>query len=120
MKKRGSIRLNSGAHQYVVTYTNKTGGRGLRSGWKGPGFEWQKVPSAKLFVSGGETLHDVAIQALATIPGNESRKFSALSSLIASGRSRPAAIKAIAEIDATYWPPKEIRPLVDNFNRLPE
>ena len=115
VEKRGSIRLGAGTHKYVVTYTNRTGDKGLSSGWKGPGFDWQKVPSNRLYVEGGETLHDVAIQALASIPGNESRKFTALSSVVASGRHRSAAIKALGSIDASHWTVNEIRPLVDNL-----
>lgn len=114
-EKRGSVRLPVGSHEYVVTYTNTSGSKGLSTGWKGPGFDWEKVPSEKLSVRGGETLHDVAIRALSSIPGNETRKFSALSSLVASGRSRPAAIAALSKIDAPNWPINEVRPLVDNL-----
>ncbi len=113
--KRGQIRLTPGAHEYVLTYFNATGSRGLSSGWKGPGFDWEKVPTDKLSVAGGETLHDTAIRALASIPGQESRKFSALSSLVASGQSRPSAIDALSKIDAANWPTKDIPSLVDNL-----
>ena len=114
-KRSRGIRLNPGLHEYVVTYSNQTGSKGLSSGWKGPGFDWQKVPSEKLSIRGGESLHDVAIQALSAIPGNETRKFSALSALVATSRSRPAAIEALSKIAAENWPQKEIRPLVDNL-----
>lgn len=114
-KRSRRLRLKPGPHSYVLNYTNKSGSKGLSSGWKGPGFDWQKIPTANLTVSGGETLHDVAIRALASIPGNDSRKFSALSSLIAKGKNRPAAISAISGIDSGSWPTKEIGPLVDNL-----
>lgn len=114
-KRSKPIRLKAGPHKYVLTYTNKTGGSGLSSGWKGPDFDWQKIPSASLSVSGGETLHDVAIRALASIKGNESRKFSALSSLIAKGKNRPSAITALSGINTESWPTKDIRPLADNI-----
>ena len=114
-KRSENIRLNPGPHEYVVTYANFTGSSGLSTGWKGPDFGWEKVPSEKLTVSGGETMHDVAIRALASIPGNEERKFNALTSLVSKGKSRPAAIKALKEIDSANWSKPAIRPLVDNL-----
>ena len=114
-KRSRPMRLDPGPHKYVLTYTNNTGSKGLSSGWKGPGFDWEKIPTASLTVSGGETLHDVAIRALGSIPGNESRKFSALASLVAKGRNRPAAITELSEINASNWPAREVGPLVDNL-----
>ena len=107
-KRSKEISLNPGPHSYVLTYFNHTGGSGLSSGWKGPGFDWQKIPTSSLTVSGGETLHDVAIRALASIPGNETKKFEALSRVVAAGKNRPAAIAALRGIDASAWPAKGI------------
>ena len=65
--------------------------------------------------TGGKTLHDVAISALASIPGYESEKFVSLASLVAAGRHRTSAIRALREIPAGDWDKPLIRPLVDNL-----
>ncbi|MCG8653887.1 MAG: PA14 domain-containing protein [Pirellulales bacterium] len=116
MSEKGqSVDLSAGVHQLVVTYFDNGGGDGLRVTWQGPGFDKQPIPAKNLSVSGAETLHDVAIGALASIPNHDVEKFTALASLIAQGRNRPAAIKALRAIPADAWPEKGIRPLVDNL-----
>ena len=69
----------------------------------------------RLSLSGAETLHDVAIRALSSIPGFDQEKFEALSSLIAQGKSREAAVEALREISADDWPDSQLRPLADNL-----
>ena len=114
-KRSKPIELKAGPHKYVVSYSNRTGGSGLSSGWKGPDFDWEKVPAKLLSLCRESTISDYAIRALASIPGNESRKISKLSSVIALGKSRDAAIEALSGIDSSKWPKKEISPLVDNL-----
>ena len=95
-EKRGRIELTAGVHPILVTYFDNGGGDGLRVSWSGPRFRKQAIPPESLLVSGGETLHDLAIRAMSSIPGHEAEKIASLSTLIAAGRSRPAAIRARA------------------------
>jgi putative heme-binding domain-containing protein len=62
-----------------------------------------------------QTLHDVAIAALASIPGHDREKFTSLASLVAAGKHRAAAIRALREIPTDAWDKPLIRPLVDNL-----
>ncbi|MEO2049650.1 MAG: PA14 domain-containing protein, partial [Pirellulales bacterium] len=114
-KKKGSITLPRGSHPIVVTYFDNGGNDGLDVSWKGPGMKQQEIAAKSLSVGGGETLHDEAIHALASIPGNDSRKFKSLTSLIASGKHRPAAIKALLAISKDGWVRKDIPQLIDNL-----
>jgi len=99
----------------MVTYFDSGGGDGLAVNWSGPGLKKQKIAANRLSISGGETLHDVAIATLGTIPGHEADKFTDLASLVKAGKSRVAAIRVLKSIPAQHWPKKEIRPLADNL-----
>ena len=66
-------------------------------------------------IGAGETLHDVAIKSLGSIPGNEAEKFLDLANLIKSGRSRTASISVLQTLPEEAWSQKEIGPLVDNL-----
>jgi putative heme-binding domain-containing protein len=114
-EKSGSIELAAGAHPIVVTYFDNGGGDGLSVAYAGPGVKKQAIPAAKLSVSGGETLHDVAIRTLALIPGHEAEKFNDLARLIKAGRNRTSAIRAISAIPKEHWAENQIRPLADNL-----
>ncbi len=114
-EKSSAIKLSPGSHKLVVTYFDNGGGDGLKVTWKGPGFKKQPIPADNLSVSGSETLHDVAIRALASIPGYDREKFNSLASLVAKGRNRPSAINALRSIPAEAWPTNRIGPLVDNL-----
>ncbi|GIT29867.1 MAG: hypothetical protein Ct9H300mP1_19130 [Planctomycetaceae bacterium] len=74
VEKSGAINLPAGAHPLVVTYFDNGGSDGLRINWRGPGFGKRPIPTTSLSVGGGETLHDVAIGALASISGHDARK----------------------------------------------
>lgn len=113
--KSAAIDLAAGNHKLVVTYFDNGGGDGLSVSWQGPGFNRQPIPAERLLIGGGETIHDVAIRALGTIPGNEVEKITDLAALIRSGRSRPAAIETLGLIDVKHWPAAEINPLIDNL-----
>ncbi len=102
-------------HRLVVTYFDNGGGDGLRVNWAGPGIRKQGIPTERLSVSGSETLHDVAIRSLASIPGHETEKFYDLASLVKSGTNRAAAIQVLRGIPAKSWPQKQVRPLADNL-----
>ncbi len=115
IEKKASIDLPAGPHKLVVTYFDNGGGDGLQVAWEGPGLEKQPIAADKLSVAGAETLHDVAIRALSSIPGNDTEKFVALASLIAAGKSRASAIAAIGVIPAQAWSENLIRPLADNL-----
>ena len=91
------------------------GGDGLQVTWQGPLFGKQKIAADRLSVDGGETLHDVAIRALASIPGHDAEKTTALATLIKAGKHRPSSIKALRRIPSQRLPEKELRPLVDNL-----
>ncbi|MBC8351073.1 MAG: c-type cytochrome [Planctomycetes bacterium] len=115
VEKNASIELPAGAHDLVVTYFDNGGGDGLNVNWQGPGFNKQKIAPQSLSISGGETLHDVAIRALGSIPEHDEAKFTALASLVAAGKNQPASIKALRGVQAESWPQQQIRPLVDNL-----
>ena len=114
-EKSGTIDLPAGSHPIVVTYFNNGGGAGLNVSWRGPGIDKQKVPADRFTVGDGDTLHDVAIRALASIPGHEAEKFATLASRVAVGKNRPAAIAALRGIAASNRPQREVDPLIDNL-----
>lgn len=114
-EKQGKVELQAGSHTILVTYFDNGGGDGLQVTWAGPGFGKQPIPSEALSIGGGETLHDVAIRALSSIPGNDEEKFTALASLIAAGKNRPTAIQALATIPSDKWPKNQIESLADNL-----
>ena len=114
-EKSGAIDLPAGSHPIVVTYFDNGGGDGLVVNWSGPGFKKQNIAADRLAISGGETLHDVAIRSLASIPGHEVEKFTDLAALVKAAKHRPSAIKALRGISKEHWPKKEVRPLVDNL-----
>ena len=114
-EKSGSVELSAGLHPISVTYCNHKGDAGLQVAWEGPGFSKQAIPANQLTVANGESLHDVAIAALASIPGHEEEKFSDFASLLAAGRQRPAAIKALSALPQQDWPANLVIPLIDNL-----
>ncbi|HSG69623.1 MAG TPA: PA14 domain-containing protein, partial [Planctomycetaceae bacterium] len=115
VEKSGTIELSGGLHPIVVTYFDNGGGDGLNVSWSGQGFQKQKIAADRLSISGGETVHDVAIHSLASIPGHEAEKFLDLAKLIKAGKNRPAAINALNTIPESFWAEKEIPSLVDNL-----
>ncbi len=114
-EKRGAIDLPAGIHPLTVTYFDNGGGDGLRVRWSGPGFKLQKIAPESLLIQGSETLHDVAIRALDSIPGHEIAKVNSLAKLVKQGRNRPSAIRALRNIPIENWPDIQIRPMLDNL-----
>jgi len=114
-QKYGDAKLTRGQHQLLLTYFDNGGGDGLNLKWRGPGISKQPIPAERFSVSGEESLHDVAIAALSSIPGHETDKFRALAKLVAQGKQRAAATEAIDQIPPAAWPSELIRPLADNL-----
>ena len=114
-EKNATVELSAGPHPIVVTYFDNGGGDGLSISWAGPGIKKQKIDAKYLSVGGGEeTLHDLAIRTMASIPGHEADKFLDLAALVKADRSRTAAISVLKTIPSQYWAEKEISGLADN------
>ena len=114
-EKSGRVELTAGAHSIVVNYFDSGGGDGLVVSWQGPGIKKQPIPGDRLSIGGGETLHDVAIRALSSIPGSDDEKFKSLTKLIALGRNRSSAVKAITKLPESAWDSDTLGSLVDNI-----
>ena len=115
-EKNGTVNLTAGSHDIIVTYFDNGGGDGLNVTWSGPGLKKQNIAADRLAVSGGgETLHDVAIRSLASIPGHATEKFADLSQLIRAGRNRTSAIDGLRAIPEQHWPEKGLDGLIDNL-----
>lgn len=115
VEKSGKVTLTAGLHSIRVNYFDSGGGDFLSVSWQGPGIAKQEIPPTQLFVAGEDSLHDVAIRALASIPGREGEKFEALCSLVAAGKSQAAAIDAIRGISSSDWKKEEVKPLMNNI-----
>ncbi len=115
VEKSGRINLAAGAHPLVVTYFDSGGSDGLVVSWRGPGFAKQPIPAGSLSVGGGETLHDVAIGALASIPGHDARKVTDLAAILKADRNQPSVIRALRGVSVKNWPATEIGSVVDNL-----
>ena len=115
-EKNGTAELAAGSHDLIVTYFDNGGGDGLNVAWSGPSFKKQAIAADRLSVSvGSETLHDVAIRSLTSIPGHEAEKFDDLSKLIRAGRNRAAAVDGLRAIPEQHWPDKGLEGLIDNL-----
>lgn len=115
VKVQGTIELPAGSHPIMVTYFDNGGGDGFEVTWSGPGFSEQPIPTSALSVEADDTLHDIAVRALAEIPGYDAEKFNHLATLIKSGKTRASAIRAISTIAAEHRAPGAIGPLADNL-----
>ena len=115
-EKSAAIDLQAGAHALVVTYFDNGGGDGLNVQWSGPGFNKQKIAKEFLSLDGGtETLHDVAIRSLGSIPGNEAELFNDLADLMKAGRNRASSIAVLSSIPQEHWVADRIPGVVDNL-----
>lgn len=116
IEKSATVQLAAGAYPIVVTYFDNGGGDGLAVAWSGPGIKKQKIAASNLSIRGGEeTLHDVAIRAVGSIPGHEAEKFRDLAALVKANRHRPAAISVLKTIPEQHWAAKELPGLADNL-----
>lgn len=114
-EKQATVDLSAGIHRLLVTYFDNGGGDGLQVAWSGPEFSKQEIAPEWLSVGGSESLHDLAIRAVATIPGFEKEKFADWSSLIKSDRHKGSAIQALKQLPASAWDVREVPGLVDNL-----
>jgi putative heme-binding domain-containing protein len=114
--KSVTLNLNAGFTPLVLTYFDNGGGDGLELQWSGPGFALQPIAGDRLFVAGSsETLHDIAIRTLPSLPGHDAEKFLDLATLINAGRQRSSAISVLKTIPAEHWPSEGLDLLVDNL-----
>ena len=111
----GRIRLEAGEHPLVVIYYDSGGGTGLRVTWKGPGFERQDINPRQLSVATGESLHDIAIQTLKSVPGFETEKFASLSKLIVERKSITNAVDALLQVDVEKWDLEQLVPMAETL-----
>ncbi len=114
-EKKGAVELSVGTHPLVVTYYNGSGDQGLEFEYSGPGMHKQALPLAKLWTGAGESLGDVAIDSLQSIPGHDEEKFRDLAKLLVAGRNRDSAIRAMGLIPKQAWQKNLARSLVDNL-----
>lgn len=115
-EKSGSVQLAAGGHPIVVTYYDNGGGDGLSLSWSGPGIRGKKpIPADVLSTGEGQTLRDVVVAAVASIPGHETEKFHDMAELVKSNQSRTSAIHVLRSLKSQHWDKKEIQPLVDNL-----
>ena len=87
IEKRKRIVLNKGLHPIRVNFYDSGGASGLIVSWRKPGGKREQIPAENLFTSGSESLHDVAIKAMTSIPGNDAAKFNTLAKVIGMGRN---------------------------------
>ncbi|MCA9249422.1 MAG: hypothetical protein KDA42_20010, partial [Planctomycetales bacterium] len=114
-EKQASVQLTAGMHALMVTYFDNGGGDGLAVQWSGPGIKKQALPADRLMISGSETVQDLAIRTLQSIPGHEAEKFRDLVALLKAGRNRNSAISALRAIDRKHWNKRQARAVVDNL-----
>jgi putative heme-binding domain-containing protein len=114
-EKVGKVHLSAGPHSIVVTYFDNGGGDGLRLAISGPDMQPQKIPTSMLFTRGEETIHDIAIRTLDSIPGQEEAKFHLLADSINQGKYRSSCVPAMLKIPQTAWAADEISSLAQNL-----
>ncbi len=115
VERRGQIRLQPGEHPIVVTYYDNGGNDGLIVSWAGPGFRKQRIPSERLSSPRRDTIHDVAVRSLSSIPGREAEKFRDLARLVADGKQVVSSVRALSELPEDSWVESEIGALAVNL-----
>ena len=115
VERKGSVNLTAGAHPLTVTYFDNGGGDGLSVAWSGPRLRKQAIHESALTLAASETLHDVAIRTMQSIPGHDKEKFLELARLIRRGRNRASAISALKSVPEDSWAQERVGDLVDNL-----
>ncbi|MCH2201809.1 MAG: GDSL-type esterase/lipase family protein [Fuerstiella sp.] len=62
-----------------------------------------------------DSLTDVAVQALAAVPGHDKARVSELAALMKAGRSRAHVVQTLLQIPVEEWPQSAVRPMADNL-----
>ena len=105
VEKSGTVELQAGLHDVLVTYFDNGGGDGLGFDWSGPGLARQPVPADVLVSAAAQTTQDLGIAALMSLPGREADKASVLAALLKDGASLRSALTAAATLPAEAWSP---------------
>ena len=112
---RGRIRLEPGQHPITVIYFDSGGGDGLVVSWRGPGFGKSKIPADRLSVDSGDTLHDIAMKTMDSIPGFEKEKFAALSKLVQSKKLMANSIDSMLKLSPDSWEAEQLPQLAETL-----
>ncbi len=115
---RGNIKLAAGTHSIVVTYFDQGGGDGLIVSWAGPGIRKSRIPASVLSVPGSNTLHDIAIETLDTIPAQEKKKSASLAKLILGNKHRTTAVRSLLKISSKNWDSGQALPLAEALAKM--
>ncbi len=114
-EKSGAVELTAGQHSIIVTYFDNGGGDGLAVNWAGPGFRKSPIAPESLSVQGHETIHDIAVRTLASIPGHIEARVNDLATLMKAGKSRAAVVDTLRSIPTKEWPQTAVRSVTDNL-----
>jgi len=114
-EKTNAVELRAGQHSIVVTYFDNGGGDGLAVKWSGPGFKKSPIAPESLSVMGDESIHDIAVRVLASIPGHDAARVNELAALMKAGKSRAAVVNTLRTIPVTEWPQTAVRTVTDNL-----
>ncbi len=115
VEKSGTVEMQAGQHSIVVTYFDNGGGDGLSVNWAGPGFGKSPIAPEYLSVPDKETIHDIAVRTLASIPGHAEAKVNDLAALMKAGTNRAAVVETLRGIPVNEWPPTAVRSVTDNL-----
>jgi azurin len=105
VEKRGTATLEAGLHEILVTYFDNGGGDGLGFDWAGPGIPRQAVPPEALVSAAPQTVQDLGITALMSLPEREADKAKVLAGLLKDGASLQTSLAAAASLPAEAWTP---------------
>jgi putative heme-binding domain-containing protein len=103
VEKRGTATLAAGLHEILVTYFDNGGGDGLGFDWSGPGIPRQPVPADVLVSAAAQTVQDLGITALMSLPGRETDKATLLAGLLKEGASLQTSLAAAAALPSEAW-----------------
>ena len=109
------IELTKGPHPIRLSYRQTGKKNALQVLWRSPEIRRQEIRTKYLVQPTPESIHDLAIEALVSIPGNDKDKFNRLVASLSAGRNRKSAIAALGTLPATAYDSKEVKPLVDNL-----
>lgn len=100
VEKSGTVDLDAGLHEIVVTYFDNGGGDGLSVSWSGPGFAKQQIASSALRPPGSGNLRAIAIETVAAWPVPLNQKIDDFAKIVVSGELTGTALRALAGLPA--------------------